>query len=126
MDKKQEKAIISNYRKEVYEVLELIASKEEQLDYQEKVPIAYVSAELFNQWEDCYQIPKEQSWYKKAFSSAELSIFSEFNETLEIVCEKTSINPPDIAEFINTPEWHELSKAAQRALKKLNDYKSNN
>ena len=59
MDTSRREQLKINFRKEVFEVLELIASKEEQLDYQAKVPIAYVSAELFNQWNDCYQLPKE-------------------------------------------------------------------
>ncbi|WP_444902858.1 hypothetical protein ACJJIU_13105 [Microbulbifer sp. CnH-101-E] len=64
MDTELREQLKTNFRKEVFEVLDLISSKEELLDYQAKAPIAYVSAELFNQWEDCYQILKEQDWYK--------------------------------------------------------------
>lgn len=58
---------------------------DEQLDYQAKVPIAYVSAELFNQWDACYQIPKEQDWYRETFSIAELKVLQEFDAALEAV-----------------------------------------
>jgi len=109
----------ANFRKEVFEVLYLISSKDEQLDYQAKVPLAYVSAELFNQWEDCYQIPKEQDWYKKAFSEAELMILREFDESLEAVARDTPQNPPDIHEFVKTAEWERLSSAAAIALSNL-------
>jgi hypothetical protein len=109
----------TNFRKEVFEVLELISSKEKQLDYQAKVPIAYVSAELFNQWDDCYQIPKEQDWYKEAFSKEELRILQEFDEAFEDVSKETPQNPPDIHNFVKTPEWERLSNAAAIALGNL-------
>lgn len=100
-------------------MLELISSKEEQLDYQAKAPIAYVSAELFNQWDDCYQIPKEQDWYKEVFTKEELKILQEFDEALEAVSKDTPQNPPEIYEFVDTPEWVRLSNAAGIALGKL-------
>ncbi|MBK1853220.1 hypothetical protein FE845_17880 [Marinobacter sp. 1-4A] len=119
MDNELREQLKTNFRKEVFEVLDLISSKEEQLDYQAKAPIAYVSAELFNQWDDCYQIPKEQEWYKEAFTDGELSILQEFDEALEAVSKDTPQNPPDIHEFVNTPEWERLSNAASIALSKL-------
>jgi hypothetical protein len=119
MDNVLREQLKTNFRKEVFEILDLISSKEEQLDYQAKVPIAYVSAELFNQWDDCYQIPKEQDWYKEAFTEGELSILQEFDEALENVSKDTLQNLPDIHDFVNTPEWERLSNAASIALRKL-------
>ncbi|RFA29939.1 hypothetical protein CAI21_08945 [Alkalilimnicola ehrlichii] len=119
MDTELREQLKANFRKEVFEVLDLISSKEEQLDYQAKAPIAYVSAELFNQWEDCYQTPKEQDWYKEAFSKAELKVFQEFDEALEAVSKDVPQNPPDIHDFVKTPEWEKLSNAARIALTKL-------
>ena len=119
MDTELREQLKANFRKEVFEVLDLISSKEEQLDYQAKAPIAYVSAELFNQWEDCYQIPSEQDWYKEAFTDGELCILQEFDEVLEAVSKSTPKNPPDIHEFVNTPEWERLSNAASIALSKV-------
>ena len=119
MDTPRREQLKINFRKEVFEVLALIASKEEQLDYQAKVPIAYVSAELFNQWNDCYQLHKDQDWYIEAFTKEELEILQEFDEALEDISKKTSENPPDIYDFVNTPEWALLSNAGAIALDKL-------
>ena len=119
MDTSRREQLKINFRKEVFEVLELIASKEEQLDYQAKVPVAYISAELFNQWNDCYQLPKDQDWYIEAFTKEELEILQEFDEALENISKITSENPPDIYDFVNTPEWALLSHAAVIALDKL-------
>ena len=121
MEEGQRRELQKNFRKEVFEVLDLISSKEEQLDYQSKAPIAYVSAELFNQWEDCYQIPKDQDWYIGAFTDKEHKILREFNEAFEVVCSETPQNPPDIQEFIKTPEWLKLSCAAKKAIDGLNE-----
>lgn len=119
MDTELREQLKTNFRREVFEVLNLIASKEEQLDYQAKMPIAYVSAELFNQWDDCYQTPKEQDWYKEAFTDRELGIFQEFDMVLEAVSKDMLQTPPDIHEFIDTPEWKRLSNAASIELGKF-------
>ncbi|MFV8782388.1 hypothetical protein ACNKU7_08190 [Microbulbifer sp. SA54] len=119
MNRELREQLKHNFRKEVFEVLELISSREEQLDYQEKVPIAYVSAELFNQWEDCFQIPKGQEWYAEAFNQAELRILELFDGVMEIVAQNTPENPPDIHEFVESKEWAQLASAASRALGEL-------
>ncbi|TGD70528.1 hypothetical protein E4634_21000 [Mangrovimicrobium sediminis] len=119
MDRELREQLKKNFRKEVFDVLELISSKEEQLDYQEKAPIAYVSAELFNQWEDCYQIPKDQDWYQEEFTKEELAIFQEFDKSLEVVADAIPQNPPDIRDFVKTSEWEQLSNAATCAINKL-------
>jgi hypothetical protein len=121
MDITLKEKLKQNFRQDVIEVLELISSKEKQLDYQKNVPIAYVSAELFNQWEDCYQIPREQKWYSEAFTEKELEVLAVFNRSLEHISACISKNPPDIAEFVEAPEWLDLSKAAIAALKRLNE-----
>ncbi|MCG9713904.1 hypothetical protein L1D29_13860 [Shewanella insulae] len=108
-----------NYRKETFGTLELISSKEEQLDYQNKVPIAHVSAELFCSWESCYQDVKDQDWYQSAFSKKEFEILKSFDATFEQVCSETEQDVPYITEFIQTKQWLTLSKAAKLALMEL-------
>ncbi len=120
MDTKLRNKLICNFRAEVFDVLEMISSKEYQFDYQEKVPIAHVSEELFNQWESCYQTPKNQEWYQEAFTETEHIILKTFDDVFEGICKKTPQNLPDIYEFIKSAEWDELSKAAKIALDKLN------
>jgi hypothetical protein len=110
-----------NFRADVLETLELLASKKQQLEYQKNVPIAYVSAELFNQWDDCYKIPKDQDWYQAAFSKAELAVLAEFDREFDRISKATPEYPPDITLFVDTPEWNALSSAALRALARLNE-----
>ena len=121
MDTHLKEELKNNFRNEVFDVLGLIASKEEQLKYQEEAPIADVSAELFCQWDSCYQIPKKQEWYLEAFSQSEMKILKDFDEQLEAVSSKIIKELPYITDFVETEEWSQLSSSAKLALEKLNE-----
>jgi len=111
--------LCENYRKETFDTLKLISSKAEQLDYQNKVPIAHVSAELFCSWESCYQDVKNRDWYQSTFSKKELEVLKRFDVSFEQVCSETEQDVPYITEFIQTKQWLTLSKAAKLALLEL-------
>jgi len=111
--------LCENYRKETFDTLRLISSESEQLDYQSKVPIAHVSAELFCSWESCYQDVKNRDWYQGTFSKIELAALKRFDVTFEQVCSETDQDVPYITEFIQTKQWLTLSKAAKLALSEL-------
>lgn len=104
-------------RKNVFGVIDLWASKEKQLDYQEKVPIAQVSAELFCQWEDFY-FPDSDD-FKQAFENEELEILSDFDKVLNDIVEKTPQDLPLIDVFVETNEWIEMNKKAIEIQKQL-------
>lgn len=107
------------YRQNVIETLQLISSREEQLDYQRDVPIAHVTAEIFCHWTDgCYQNGKflKEKWCISAFSATELQAIAEFNETLNQVSD-SALELRSIDQFVLTPEWAKLSEAAARALR---------
>jgi len=111
--------LCENYRKETFDTLKLISSKAEQLDYQNKVPIAHVSAELFCSWESCYQDVKNRDWYLSTFSKKEFEVLKRFDVIFEQVCSETEQDVPYITEFIQTKQWLTLSKAAKLALLEL-------
>ncbi len=112
---------INNTRRNIINTLYLFSSKEEQLNYQENVPIAHVSAELFCQWDEYFLSEKNEGLFREAFNEDERMILSEFNEVFERVAETTPDDLPDIHDFIKTVAWVRLSKAASIALKKLSD-----
>ncbi len=124
MDPKNYQSSEQAYRQNVFDVLHLIASKKQQLDYQKQSPYVQVSAELFNQWDDFYQIGKEQKSYEKAFKKEELKVLKEFDDVFDSVSQKLPQHPPDIHSFIQTPEWLELSSAAEKALRQLKTLKN--
>lgn len=112
-------------RENLLDVLQLWSSKEEQLKYQENVPIAQVSSELFGQWETFYE--PESSQFKSAFNEIESKILAEFNMLIQHVLEKLT-NIPVIEEFIITNEWIIINKAAintQERLQKSRKIESN-
>jgi hypothetical protein len=105
-------------RKNVFGVIDLWTSKENQLDYQKDVPIAQVSSELFCQWEDFY-FPDSDD-FSQSFNIEELEILTEFDKVLNDTVDKTHQNLPVIEEFIETEEWKEMNKKAIEIKKELN------
>ena len=108
-----------NSRNELFEQLELMSSKTEQLDYQTKVPIAYVSSELFWGWDSAFQNPRKQSWFKGIYTSQELNILSALDDKVEEIRSSLPSDIPHLEEFLETPQWMDLSKAAGNTLSKL-------
>ena len=104
-------------RKNIFELIELWSSKDKQLDYQESVPIADVSSEMFCQWDDSYT-PKSVD-FRQAFTEVELGLLSEFDKELNIISEKTPNRLPEIREFIETEEWTTLNDKAKDILTKM-------
>ncbi len=107
------------YRQDIIETLQLISSRDEQLDYQRRVPIAHVSAELFCHWADgVYNDGKylKEEWCRPIFSTIELQSMAEFDEVLNQVAD-ASLTLPPIQQFVLTPEWAKLSEAAATALR---------
>lgn len=98
------------------EVLELIASREQQLQYQRDVPIAQVSAELFNMWDDIFDAEFLNDEFSAAFSAEEIQTMRLFDGELNKICSRLPRSLPSIEKFILTPQWEQLSQAANKAL----------
>ena len=109
--------ISNQIRKNIFEILEFLGSKESQLEYQKNVPIAQVSNELFNQWYDNYY-PKCEI-HNMAFNETEREILENFNEIFNIISKKTPKDLPFIDEFVTTNEWFELNQLAKKTLDNL-------
>jgi len=112
-----QKDFVELTRKNIFELIELWSSKDKQLEYQESVPIADVSSELFCQWDDSYT-PKSVD-FRQAFNNVELGLLSEFDKELNFVSEKTISILPDINKFIETEEWKALNEKAKDILIKI-------
>ena len=112
------KDFIKVMRKNIFEIIELWSSKDKQLDYQENVPIADVSSELFCQWADTYT--PEFIDFRETFNTIELGLLSEFDKELHIISDKKPKPLPEIREFIETAEWKALNDKAKEILIELN------
>jgi hypothetical protein len=113
-----DKEMASRIRKLVLDVIVLWSSKRDQLHYQKNVPIANVSVELFEQWDDVYH--PENSLFKQAFSESELTLLEDFENVIIRETSRVSLyNLPEIEHFVHTLEWGEINKYAIELLQKL-------
>ena len=103
-------------RRNVIEHLRLLSSVEEQLQYQQEVPLINVVVELICGWFDDDYLPESKA-FSQAFSAQELAAMSEFNKAFDCIL-STALHkePPRIEDFIKTSEWAHLSQAASVAL----------
>lgn len=111
-------------RRNILNVLDLWSSQEEQLEYQENVPIAQVSAELFCQWADDSYHPESRQ-FKMAFDEKEREILAEFDKTFNSISEKTLNDLPDINDFVKTTEWKIINRAAIETVEKIKNTAAN-
>ncbi|RTY85835.1 hypothetical protein [Flavobacterium sp. GT3R68] len=119
MTESKSEKIAKQIRKNILEILNLWSSKESQLKFQKDVPIAQVSSELFNLWDDNYY--PESEIHKIAFTKKERDILAKFNTLLNIVSEKIPENLMSIEEFILTKEWLEVNEFAKEVLIEMNE-----
>jgi len=110
-----------NIRKAILAHLELVASADEQLAYEERVPFERVSNELFNQWDDA--IGSRESLTAEyledpIFTEQERVACIFFDRRLTEVSKQLGRgNLPHIREFSKTPEWAQIAAAAQECLR---------
>jgi hypothetical protein len=107
------------YRYHIIEALQLIASREAQLEYQRNVPIAYVTDEIFCAWDDFYdESHVHEEWFLASFSAEERQALAAFDALLIEVASCIE-GEPDIEDFVLTPEWAKMSQAAAATLEIL-------
>lgn len=105
----------TNHRQKIIETLQLLSSQDEQLAYQQSVPISQVSAELFCFWDDVFW--QNDDLLRGLFSVSEWAALMRFNSVFERVLRLLPHHPlPPIDEFVQSPHWLQLSRAAARAL----------
>jgi len=102
-------------RKSIKEILEILASKENQIRYELDVPIANVPAELISMWFDDTYHP-DSSQHKEAFSAEEQQILRSFNAFYDSRVDKL---PKTLDEMHASPLWDEIVKEAQRVCKSI-------
>jgi hypothetical protein len=106
---------LRNSKQSTIEVLQLWSSRDEQLEYKRTVPIADVSAELFCMWSEVFW-PSDAE-LRAEFTETEWAALQRFHSVFErTLCLLPHHPLPPIEEFILSPHWLILSRAAERAL----------
>lgn len=106
-------SVDNNIRENVLVVLELIADKQAQCSYQEKLPSINVSNEIFNKWDDCYPLPESA---ERLFTAQQLRALAAFHLILRAIAEATPQELPPLDMFMASAHWTRLNQAAQEAL----------
>jgi len=102
-------------KQRIVETLKLLASRDEQMEYRRRVPIANVSAELFCFWDDVFW--PDDAKLRAEFSESEWTALLRFHSVFERVGRLLPHHPlPPIEQFVQSPHWLQLSRAAARAL----------
>jgi hypothetical protein len=115
---------VLNLRPGIIGVLRLLASPEEQLNYERRVPGISVPTELLSQWFDDLYVPESES-FRSCFSSQEMEALSIFNNYFD-VAEKRLPQPRDgIRTWLEDETWQGIMREAARALSAVNSESAN-
>ena len=119
----EDKEFAIRLRENLLDILDLWTSKDKQIEYQNNVPIADVSAELFCQWDDIYH--PETIPFRLAFDEREREILSDFDKLVNHVSDKTPTYLPYITDFIKTNDWLIVNQAAIDTIKRIESTATN-
>lgn len=104
-------------RNRIIEYFELAGSYESQLAYERDVPIAHVTYEVINQWEDCVPpAPGKPVDDLRVFSADELQAIQDFQPTWEATAAAVPDGYPPLSIVQALPAWDELRQQALKAL----------
>jgi hypothetical protein len=105
-----------NVRNGMIHYFEWVSSKNSILDYQTKVPIAFVAAEIFESWHDVH-FNSDINWYSEpVFSTKEKYEIEKFIATLEIASVNTDVMIFPLEEILETKVVIDLIHCAESAL----------
>jgi hypothetical protein len=99
-------------RNEIIDYLQLAASAEAQRDYERRVPIAQVPAEMINMWEDSVHADRWDLYSPPVYSEEESEAMRGFHQVwLGVADEIAHPTPHTIEALIGTPVWNRLMAA---------------
>ena len=104
-------------RDSIFSLINLWASKDQQLDFHRKSPELNISEELFYQWKDSYTTDSED--FKDSFQVKELNLLALFDMELTKIFNRINPNIPDFNDFVETEDWRRLNSIAKEILNEL-------
>jgi hypothetical protein len=97
-------------RRKVRELLALLASEEQQLNYERQVPIADVPAELLCMWfNDTYH--PGHGWNSE-FTSGELEALARFHTVYESLAQRLPRAQGTVRTWLADPSWRKIMEAS--------------
>lgn len=104
-------------RRHIIELLQLLSSEQQQLEYEENVPIAYVPDELRCMWFDDLYHPR---LIAMCFTPSEGAALARFNAVYDVEKHNLPESPESIRVWLADPTWQKIMTAASETLKQLN------
>jgi len=95
------------HRVNIINLLNLVASKDQQLQYMRMAPVN-VAFELVNQWFDDFYHPTDVH-FASEFSIEELKLLKDFDDLYET---RLPLLPDSAEKLMSTPAWHEVMTQA--------------
>jgi hypothetical protein len=99
------------HRANVINLLNLIATREDQIEYQRLAPVN-VANELVNQWFNDFYHPSDKA-FRSEFSNDELAQLANFNEYYE---RRVVVLPDTLDALLNSSEWNDVVALARNVL----------
>jgi len=109
---------ISNRKPYIIEILQLLASEEEQLAYEKNVPHVNITVELLCMWFDDQYQPND-AFFVSCFTTDELAALAEFHRYYD---ERTCQLPPSegtVRTWLNSSVWREIMLKAKATLEQI-------
>jgi hypothetical protein len=108
--------VLQRIRNRIIEILDTMASFDEQRTYAQRVPICYVPYELINGWEDFVASPRPPHFTEPVFSSAECDAIEHFYPHWREAADALPEGFPPLEDVLNSRYWMRLRDAARQAL----------
>lgn len=115
---------IPELRLGIVHILQMLSSREEQLDYERRVPGISVPTELLSLWFDDQYSPESES-FRLCFSGQEMEALSAFNGYFEIVEKRLPEPRGGIKTWLEDENWRGIMREAARTLTALNSESTN-
>lgn len=102
----------------ICELLQLLASEEEQLAYEQNVPHVDITAELICMWfDDVYDATHIAT--DSAFSSSEQAALAEFHKLYEERVDRLPESQGSVRTWLASPVWREIMQQARMTLERI-------
>jgi len=108
-------ADIPDRRPMILELLRLLSSEQEQLDYEANVPVADVPAELVCMWFDDQYHP-DDAFFRSCFHPGELAALAGFHSFYAERHPQLPEAGGTIRAWLNSPVWREIMSEAKKTL----------
>jgi hypothetical protein len=104
-----------NVRLRIIELLELISSPKDQIEYQFNVPHVYVPTEIIEQWHDDVDSGNRERYRSDIYSAEELSAIWEFDSVWDKTADELD-SSLTMEQMIESGPWKNMIRAAENAL----------